>query len=408
MLVTSAEDGSFAFENIPYGEWIVREIEQPVGFVLNENAFDVVITKDGQIIEIDIVNEFVMGDITLTKVDADYPENKLSGATFEVYKDVNGDGVIDEGDEFLGNLAEKENGVYEMLDLYYGHYLVRETVAPEGFLLDNGVYSVFIETDEKVYVIENQAGIGFVNQPIKGSITLTKVDAEYPDNKLSGATFEVYRDVNADGQLDEGDVLVGTLTEGETGVYEMKDMRFGHYLIKETVAPAGFYLDDGVYAVFIETDGAVYIIENEAGVGFINMAQIGKIRIEKTSEDNIVAGFTFRVEGTDITGQKFSKEYVTDENGQILIEGLRIGDYTISEVANEATARYELPDDILVTVHADKTVVAKFYNELTPVTDIPQTGDTSNIALWATLAGLSLAGAVVAGFVTFRKKKEDQ
>lgn len=47
--------------------------------------------------------------------------------------------MIDEGDEFLGNLAEKENGVYEMLDLYYGHYLVRETVAPEGFLLDNGV-----------------------------------------------------------------------------------------------------------------------------------------------------------------------------------------------------------------------------------------------------------------------------
>ncbi len=409
MLVTSAEDGSFAFENIPYGEWIVREIEQPVGFVLNENAFDVVITKDGQIIEIDIVNEFVMGDITLTKVDADFPENKLSGATFEVYKDVNGDGVIDEGDEFLGNLAEKENGVYEMLDLYYGHYLVRETAAPEGFLLDNGVYSVFIETDEKVYVIENQAGIGFVNQPIKGNITLTKVDAEYPDNKLSSATFEVYRDVNTDGLLDEGDVLVGTLTEGETGIYEMKDMRFGHYIIKETVAPAGFYLDDGVYAVFIETDGAVYVIENEAGVGFINMAQIGKIRIEKTSEDNIVAGFTFKVEGTDITGQKFSKEYVTDENGQILIEGLRIGDYTISEVANEATARYELPDDILVTVHADKTVVAKFYNELTPVTDIPQTGDTSNIALWAALAALSLAGAVAVGFATFRKKKkEDQ
>ena len=38
-----------------------------------------------------------MGDITLTKVDADYPENKLSGATFEVYKDNNVDGVIDEG-----------------------------------------------------------------------------------------------------------------------------------------------------------------------------------------------------------------------------------------------------------------------------------------------------------------------
>ena len=67
-----------------------------------------------------------------------------------------------------------------------------------------------------------------------------------------------------------------------------------------------------------------------------------------------------------------------------------------------------LPDDVLVTVHADKTVVAKFYNELKPVTDIPQTGDNTNIALWAVLAGVSLAGAVAVGFVTFRKKKKEE
>ena len=96
------------------------------------------------------------------------------------------------------------------------------------------------------------------------------------------------------------------------------------------------------------------------------------------------------------------------KKGEIHIEGLRIGDYTISEVANEATAKYVLPDDVLVTVHADKTVVAKFYNELKPVTDIPQTGDNTNIALWAALAGVSLAGAAAVGFVTFRKKKKEE
>ena len=350
-----------------------------------------------------------MGDITLTKEDAEYPDNKLTGATFEVYKDINGDGVIDEGDEFLGNLAEKENGVYEMLDLYYGHYLVRETVAPEGFLLDEGVYAVFIDTDEKVYVIENEAGVGFINKPIKGNITLTKVDAEYPDNKLTGATFEIYQDVNNDGVLDDSDILLGTLDESDGGVYSMMDLRYGYYLIKETVAPAGFLLDEGVYAVFVETNGTTYIVENEAGVGFINNAQTGKIRIEKTSEDGVVEGFTFKVEGTDITGRAFSQEFVTNENGEIIIEGLRVGDYVISEVANEKTEKYTLPDDITVTVLADKTVVAKFHNELKPVVpDNPKTGDNSNIALWATLAVLSLAGVGITGFITFRKKKEDE
>ena len=189
----------------------------------------------------------------------------------------------------------------------------------------------------------------------------------------------------------------------------MMDLRYGYYLIKETVAPAGFLLDEGVYAVFVETNGTTYIVENEAGVGFINNAQTGKIRIEKTSEDGVVEGFTFKVEGTDITGRAFSQEFVTNENGEIIIEGLRVGDYVISEVANEKTEKYTLPDDITVTVLADKTVVAKFHNELKPVVpDNPKTGDNSNIALWATLAVLSLAGVGITGFITFRKKKEDE
>ena len=53
----------------------------------------------------------------------------------------------------------------------------------------------------------------------------------------------------------DGDTLIGTLTESGVGIYEMKDMRYGHYLIKETVAPDGFFLDEGVYAVFVETNG---------------------------------------------------------------------------------------------------------------------------------------------------------
>ena len=110
--------------------------------------------------------------------------------------------------------------------------------------------------------------------------------------------------------------------------------------------------------------------------------------------------------GSDITGNAFSQEYVTDENGEIKIEGLRVGEYVISEVSNKANEAYILPPDVTVTVHTEKTVVAKFYNELKPVTDIPKTGDSTNVTLWAALAGVSLLGAGTAAFFTFRKKKE--
>lgn len=92
MTVTSKEDGSFSFEQIPFGIWYVRKIEQPTGFVLNETVYEVNIAENEQVLEIEIVNEFVRGNITLTKVDADFPNNKLTGATFEVYQDNNADG----------------------------------------------------------------------------------------------------------------------------------------------------------------------------------------------------------------------------------------------------------------------------------------------------------------------------
>ena len=117
MTATSENDGSFSFDKVPYGNWIVREIEQPAGFVLDDTSYEVIVSEDGQVIEVEIVNEYVHGNIRLTKVDEDYPDNKLTGATFEVYKDVNGDGKLDDGDELIGTLNETSTGIYEMKEV---------------------------------------------------------------------------------------------------------------------------------------------------------------------------------------------------------------------------------------------------------------------------------------------------
>ena len=101
--------------------------------MLDETSYEVKISEVGQVIEVEIINEYVHGNIKLTKVGEDYPDNKLTGATFEVYKDVNGDGKLDDGDELIGTLTETTTGIYEMKELLYGKYLVRETKAPEGF-----------------------------------------------------------------------------------------------------------------------------------------------------------------------------------------------------------------------------------------------------------------------------------
>lgn len=116
----------------------------------------------------------------------------------------------------------------------------------------------------------------------------------------------------------------------------MSDLYYGHYLVKETVAPDGFLLDMGVYSVFIETDGMTYTVENKAGIGFINEAMKGTLKIVKTSNDGKVEGFSFRITGEN----GFDVTLKTDANGEIVIEGLRIGEYTVSEIADDVSISY--------------------------------------------------------------------
>ena len=153
----------------------------------------------------------------------------------------------------------------------------------------------------------------------------------------------------------------------------MKELLYGKYLVRETKAPDGFELDKGVYSVFIEKDETTYEVENKAGVGFINTAMKGNLKIVKTSSDGKVEGFTFRVTGVN----GYDRSFTTDKNGEIIIEGLRIGDYTISEVQDSVSASYVLPADKIATVKVGSTTVVEMHNELR---DTPKTGDNSNVA----------------------------
>ena len=378
-----------AKSDLPFGKYYLKEISTDQHYILTDEKFSVSFEYAGQTVDVvdikandgkSISNELIYGEVHGMKKDD--KGNALAGATIGLF--------YTEGKEPVMTVISGEDGTFSFNNIPYGEYVVREIEAPEAYVMDETPYTVNIDKNGAVVEIE------ITNKLIHGNVQLTKVDKDYPDHHLSGATFEVY----------QGDKLIGTMEELADGVYEMDNLEYGEYYLKETKAPEGFYLDEGTYTFFIKENGKTVIVENEAGHGFINKAQVGDIRIEKTSEDGVLKGFTFRVEGSDITGNAFSKEYVTDENGQIHITGLRVGDYVISEVGNKANEKYELPADITVTVHEGKTVVAKFHNKLKPVTDIPKTGDSTNMPLWATLAGISLIGAGVAAFFTFRKKKE--
>ena len=384
--------------DLPFGSFYLKELSTDSHYLLNGETFPFSFEYGGPslaVVEIAanngeaVSNELIRGEIRGLKTDEN--GTGLSRAVIGLFQS---DETEFTAENALATATSAEDGSFSFADVPFGDWVLKELESPAGFILSDEVIPVTVEEDGQV------VEISLANERIYGNLRLTKVDKDYPDNKLTGAEFEVYRDTNGNKELDEGDELLGKMEETSTGIYEMAHILYGGVFVKETKAPEGFLLDENAYYVEIAEHGKIYEVENEAGKGFVNAAQTGSLRIEKTSSDGKVEGFSFRVTGANGYDQTFK----TDKNGEIHIEGLRVGDYTVSEVSDGASASYVLPADKTVTILADKTTVAQMHNELR---DTPKTGDDSKPWLRMALMGVSAAGAAtlgILGYVNKRKK----
>ena len=384
--------------DLPFGSFYVKELSTDEHYILSDEKYPIVFEYAGQdaaLVEIKandgkpIDNDLIYGEIHGLKKDED--GNALGGAVIGLFKT---DCTEFTRENAILTATSAEDGGFSFADVPFGNWLVREIEAPTGFVLSDEAFAVTVDQDGAEIEVEIE------NTLIRGTVQLTKVDKDYPDNKLTGAEFVVYRDSNGNKELDADDELLGTLTETGTGVYEMSDLIYGGYFVKEQKAPSGFYLDENAYYFEITEHGKTVIVENEAGKGFVNAPQVGSLKIVKTSSDKKVEGFSFRVTGPN----GYSEIFTTDKNGEILIENLRIGEYVVSEVSDGASAAYVLPADKTASVFEGAVTVVEMHNELR---DTPKTGDDSNPALWLTLLGISGVGALTLGVVAWKKRRKE-
>lgn len=390
------ENGNAIFKtDVPCGASLyVKEIGTDEHYILSDEKYPVVFEYAGQdIAKVQIQvndgepieNTLKRGKVSGWKVDQDGFE--LGGAVIGLFR-------FDET-EFTEETAflvteSNEIGYFEFDKVPVGNWLVREIAPPAAFVLTEETFPVEITEDGQTIEIRIE------NQIIKGIAETTKVDADYPENKLSGAVFEIYADVDNNGEFDaEIDQLVGEMTETEPGLYQMKDLVWGSYFLHEKESPEFFQRDENYYPFSITENGAVVRIETEAGVGFLNKAQTGSLKVVKTADDDKIEGRTFKITGTDFMGNPYEQEFQTDENGEINVE-LRVGEYTVAEAAGEDAEKYILPDDQTVGIKAGETTTVKMHNKLVPeVPTVPQTGD--NPWMPAVLIGLSVLAVLSAG-----------
>ena len=384
--------------DLPFGSYYLKELSTDGHYILSDEKYPIVFEYAGQdtaLVEIKanggapIENKLLYGEIRGLKKNEG--GSGLAGALIGLFR---ADCTEFTTENAILTATSAEDGSFSFTRVPYGNWIVREIEAPTGFVLSEKAYPVTVDADCAVIEVEIE------NTCIRGTVQLTKTDRDYPDNKLTGAEFTVYRDSNDNKELDADDERLGTLTETGIGVYEMSDLLYGGYFVKETKAPAGFYLDDNAYYFEIVEDGKTVTVENEAGKGFVNAPQVGSLKIIKTSSDGKIEGFSFRVTGPN----GYVGVFTTDKNGEIIIENLRIGEYVVSEVSDGASSAYVLPADKTASVFEGAVTKVEMHNELR---DTPKTGDDSNPALWFALLGASTAGAAVLGIVGFRKRRKE-
>lgn len=385
--------GKAVFSDVLIGTgYILSEVDTDIRYVVPEDQTTAV--EWNTVTQAEVRNVLKKWSATVTKRDAEtgLPQGDatLSGAVYGVYR----------GEELVDTYTTNESGQFTTTDYVCGDdWTIRELSPSEGYLLDDTVYPVGAEPQH--YTEEyNPIALDVTEQVIQGGVALTKVDKDYPENKLEGAVFEVYRDSNRNQELDAEDELLGTMEELGGGEYTLTGLCYGGYFAKEAKAPEGFYLDESAYYFAITTDGETVTVENEAGKGFVNAAQVGSLRIAKTSSDGKLEGFSFRVTGAN----GYDRVFPTDAEGVILIEGLRIGDYTVSEVQDGSSDGYLLPADKTASVFEGAVTEVEMHNEKKPTPEVPQTGDSSHAALWMGLLGLSCIGAVTVLLMRKRKK----
>ena len=403
------KNGTFAIAELPTGDYTVTEYNNAKDYSPKQQTQKIKVVRN-QTAKATFVNERDTGNASIVKKWTN-PNGLTTAQKAELEKNVyftvkNADGAylkaVSKNGKYVYNGSQTAearfmltNGKFELTELPTGKYTITEISNAEGYLPKTQVKTITVTKDAT-------ASAEFVNKVIVGNVTLTKVDEDYPENKLTGAVFTVYKS--------DKKTVVGTMKETETGVYSLEGLVYGEYYVQETKAPEYFVRDVNFYYFEIVNDGETVEVSNdELGKGtFINSPQKGEIKIVKTSYDNKVEGFKFEVSGTTYTGQTFKKTYTTNKDGIIRITDLRAGEYTIHEVKDSASAGYLLPEDKQLTIDRDGAMlVTEMHNSKIP--DNPPTGaseDSFTQTAVIIISMVMMSAAVVLVFPLSKRKRK--
>ena len=331
--VTTNEKGIAEVKDLPFGDYFVKEISAPEGYIKVDTPVKVTIDNTNII-------EFVMkntkkvenGQFKLLKKDSESGQ-LLPGAKFD---------VIDKDGKVVETIVTDDKGEALSKQLPVGSYTLKEVEAPKGYELSSSSVSVDVEVNKVVTVdVVNKK----IPEKVTGQFEIVKVDAEDKTKVLSDAEFEVYKDGKK----------VDTLRTDKTGKVVSQKLEPGKYTLKETKAPQGYKLLKEEIEVVVEANKVVQVqVENAK--------ELGSLQVTKKDAESgkVLEGAEFRLKNEN--GQVVGETKTTNKDGVVKFENLVPGKYTLEETkAPEGYKAVEVT--VEVNVVANEVVKQEVMNE---------------------------------------------
>lgn len=328
--VTTDASGKASITELPYDDYTIREIKAPKGYALSDKEYSVKKTElvHGSPVVIEAANKYILGSVTIKKVDHENTEKLLEGAKFNV-TDENGSLLKWKAEGSVYTLDEHGSSVITagritLKELPEGTYTLTEIDAPSGYAILDGSRTFTITEANMTAPLE----IKVENLLRRTAVGFIKVDKNNKELRLAGAEFTLYR-MNGEKQ---GEVVATGVTNSN-GLVTFTELTMGSYRAKETKAPKGYKLWNAPIDFTVDEYGKVSVGSTELkpeGLVYTamitNTAEEKEITLKKVSDTGeALTGATFRLSG--------EKSYIltTGSDGTAKIS-LPYGDYILEEV----------------------------------------------------------------------------
>ncbi len=395
------ENGKIYVEDLLFGDYYFIESVAALGY--DKNPEKIEFTVDGRnlrddntvYIKVNTIDKRTTGRVWLEKKDD--KGSYVANAVYGLYRESDDVPVDNTGKESDVTFRTDSEGTIFISDIYWGDYYIKEIRAPKGYAVDPQTYHFSVNRENAKFIIMYNV----IDNRLKGSVQLTKADAEHHENVLEGAVYTLYRN--------NGSVFKDDLVTGADGTIKVDNLEWGTYYFQEKSPPPGYGLSDEKirFSVNYLTAGKLQTVTAFDKVTKGELTVTKKIAVRDIVLAHGEPTFTFRLTGTNSYGEQceyikqltFGSEFVnsvlesnySEEYIQmsVVFTDLGMGTWTVSELQ---TLRYSLESAEALTANgtanADNSVSFVFdddngYNGTALFTNKKQTqqltSHTSNV-----------------------------